>query len=68
MPVKLTLELDLEFYAILRKICDVNNQSIEEALIEGLVDLLSYTNPALLRSLSSGSDQVRGRHKCFSKR
>ncbi len=68
MPVKLTLELDLEFYVILRKICDMNNQSIEEAFIEGLIDLLSYTNPDILDSLIIKKNYVKNRHKYYSRK
>jgi len=67
MPVKLMLELDLEFYAILRKICEINNQNLEDAVIEGLTDLLSYTNSTLLCSLSLRDSRIKGRRKCSSK-
>jgi hypothetical protein len=49
---RLVLELDLEFYAILHRICAINGHTLEDALIEGLTDLLAFTDPTLLRKLS----------------
>jgi len=53
MSSKLRFEVEIEsrFYTILRKICNVNGHSIEDALIEGLIDLLEYVEPSLSNKL-----------------
>ena len=54
MSSKLRFEVEVEskFYTILCKICNVNGHSIEDALIEGLMDLLEYIEPMLPSRIS----------------